>query len=200
MRVTSSPLLLARPGGRGAAPGAARGKGDRGTGRAGRGSPSPSPPTSGRQVCRGGSGGEASPRPAGRAALPASPCADPPSPLILRWRSIVSRHNKPREERWSRQSSNVLTGGRKTSTDTLQLFGDGGLGDAGGGEVGSQQQTLIATFALLMSSHRFVPRSVPPPVPSPPPPGGALVGRGMASGESRNFSAIRYSVLNPSHP
>lgn len=71
----------------------------------------------------------------------------------------------------------------------------GAKGEAGGGEVASQQQTLIATFALLMSSHRCIPRSI-----TVPPPGGALGGWEMASGESRNFSAIRYSVLNPPHP
>lgn len=107
---------LARPGRRArGCPGAAQGEGHRAGVAA--------PPACGWQVCRGGRQGEAPVGSQGRA--PASPC-DPPSPLMVRWRSIVSRHNKTRTEPWSRQGSNVLTGGRKTSTDTLQLFGDGG--------------------------------------------------------------------------
>lgn len=116
MRVTSSSRYSpGREGVLGAAPEQRR---ERGTGR---GSP-PLPPVGGRFA---GVGGKGRPPSARRAAL-LPPLVTPPSPLMVRWLSIVSRHNKTRTEPWSRQGSNVLTGGRKTSTDTLQLFGDGG--------------------------------------------------------------------------
>lgn len=47
-----------------------------------------------------------------------------------------------------------------------------------------------------MSSHRCIPRSII----VPPPQALRRGGWEMASGESCNFSAIRYSLLNPSHP
>lgn len=52
----------------------------------------------------------------------------PPCPPIERRCSDARRHNKRGPERCGRQSSNVLTGGRKTSTDSSQRSGAGGEG------------------------------------------------------------------------
>jgi len=132
-----------------------------------------------------GLGGEGGP-PGGSQGPP--PCSPPTSDASPAERRLQTQQTRP--ERWGRQSSKVLTGGRKTSTDTSQLFGDGG---SGRGRFAAADANCNLCFANEPRTGSV--RAPCPPRPSPPLPGGALGGRGTASGESRHFSAIRYSVF-----